>query len=210
MAHLILVLVCLLAATANTTPAQHGWHDNGRPYADTDAGPVLGIEKTIPGAKYTLNTYLGVPFAAPPERWSAPTRPTPWKEPHDASTISPACIQQFNYPEARRNQILEWFNNPPAPESEDCLYLNIYAPKTRRPNAVMVWIYGGGNNYGSNFNPMYNGENLAANEGVVTVMLNYRTNLFGFPGADELPITERNLGCVALAVPHCALTGSEG
>jgi carboxylesterase type B len=187
-------LLCCFAAIAKASPAPYDWRDNGRPHALTDAGPVIGNTRTVPDANYDLNVYLGVPFAAPPERWLPPVPPTPWEEPYDASTISPACIQQFNYPEARRNLILQWFNTPAAPESEDCLYLNVYAPRTKKPSPVMVWIYGGGNLYGSNFNPLYNGEVLAANEDVVTVMLNYRTNVFGFPGAAELPVAERNLG----------------
>lgn len=189
-----ILLVSLAATLAGASPTWHDWHDYGKPYALTDAGPVVGFKQTVPEATYDLNVYLGVPFAAPPERWGAPVPPSPWKKPYVASTISPACIQQFNYPEARRSIILQWFNTPAPPESEDCLYLNVYAPRTKEPKPVMVWIYGGGNLYGSNFQPLYSGASLAANEGVVTVILNYRTNVFGFPGADELELTERNLG----------------
>jgi carboxylesterase type B len=194
MALLLAGVITVFAALANASPTATDWQDHGRPYAQTDAGPVVGFIETVPNAVYDLNVYLGIPFAAPPERWTVPEPPSPWEKPYDASSIGPACIQQFNYPEARRSLILKWFNTPAAPESEDCLYLNVYAPKTKEPKPVMVWIYGGGNLYGSNFNPLYDGENLAANEGVVTVILNYRTNVFGFPGADELPLTGRNLG----------------
>lgn len=197
MTTILTTLLGLLAAKTSASPAPAGWQDHGspaRPVAQTDAGPVMGFRQTVPDAKYKLNTYLGVPFATPPERWSPPVPPSPWTEPYDASTIGPACIQQFNYPAERRSAILQWFNSPAAPESEDCLFVNVYSPITKKPKPVMVWIYGGGNLYGSNFNPAYHGENLAANEDIVTVILNYRTNLFGFPGADVLPATERNLG----------------
>jgi hypothetical protein len=39
------------------------------------------------------------------------------------------------------------------------------------------------------------------NQGVVVVTINYRTNVFGFPGSPDLPEAERNLGCVQ-DTPH--------
>ena len=42
---------------------------------------------------------------------------------------------------------MQFFNNPPPQESEDCLYLNVYAPATPAPNegrTVMFWLFGGG------------------------------------------------------------------
>lgn len=42
---------------------------------------------------------------------------------------------------------MQYFNNPPPQESEDCLYLDVYAPATPAPNegrTVMFWLYGGG------------------------------------------------------------------
>lgn len=42
------------------------------------------------------------------------------------------------------------FNQPPPQESEDCLYLNVYAPSTPaagKGRAVMFWIYGGKEHY---------------------------------------------------------------
>lgn len=194
MAVILTALLSLLAAATTASPTPGGWQDHGRPFAQTDAGPVLGFERTVPDAKYKLNVFHGVPFAAPPVRWSPPVPPAPWDKPRDASTLTPACMQQFNYPEARRNLVMGWFNTPPPPESEDCLYLHVYAPVTKKPSAVLVWIYGGSNLYGSNWNPKYDGGILAANEDIVMVILNYRTNLFGFPGADVLPEEERNLG----------------
>lgn len=44
------------------------------------------------------------------------------------------------------------FNNPPPEESEDCLYLNVYAPATPaggKGRAVMFWIYGGSLQFGN-------------------------------------------------------------
>lgn len=87
------------------------------------------------------------------------------------------------------------------PESEDCLYLNIYAPSPCNGNngngnkTVMIWLYGGGLQYGSSSQPLYNGTNLASNQDVIVVVLNYRLNIFGFPGQiPGIPAKERNLG----------------
>lgn len=74
------------------------------------------------------------------------------------------------------------FNNPGGPppvESEDCLYLNVYAPAAPPPpggRAVMYWIYGGGLQFGTAGQSGYNGSALAAYQDVIIVTVNYRTN----------------------------------
>lgn len=94
------------------------------------------------------------------------------------------------------------FSIPRPEESEDCLYLNVFAPKktkkrfnrkTRYP--VLFWIYGGGFNFGNAGQPIYDGSHFAALEDVIVVSVNYRTNVFGFPIAPDITnLTERNLG----------------
>src|SRR5271168_98635 len=82
-------------------------------------------------------------------------------------------------------------------ESEDCLYLNIWAPAGTPPKEgypVMFWIYGGNLQFGHAALPMYSGESMALNRDVVVVGVNYRTNIFGFPGSPELKKGENNLG----------------
>jgi cholinesterase len=71
---------------------------------------------------------------------------------------------------------------------EDCLFVNVWTPpKTNNAKkAVMVWIFGGGFSLGDSSTPMYNGEHVAANQDVIVVSFNYRTNMFGFPGAPNL------------------------
>jgi para-nitrobenzyl esterase len=67
------------------------------------------------------------------------------------------------------------------PQSEDCLFLNVWTPacdNTLRP--VMVWIHGGAYVTGSGSNPWYNGDALAADGDVVIVTANYRIGAFGF------------------------------
>ena len=48
--------------------------------------------------------------------------------------------------------------------------------------------------FGANSLPEYDGSNIAANQDVILIAINYRTNVFGFPGAPHLPQAEKNLG----------------
>jgi len=64
-------------------------------------------------------------------------------------------------------------------ESEDCLYLNVWVPAGDAPDGgfpVMFWLYGGNLQFGTAGLPMYSGEYIAANRGVIVVGTNYRTN----------------------------------
>jgi para-nitrobenzyl esterase len=71
--------------------------------------------------------------------------------------------------------------------SEDCLYLNVWAPAkpARQRYPVMVWIHGGAFTRGSGETPTYDGEALAK-RGVVLVTVNYRLGVFGFFAHPEL------------------------
>ncbi|XP_042148156.1 cholinesterase 1-like [Ixodes scapularis] len=77
------------------------------------------------------------------------------------------------------------------PESEDCLYLNIWAPEqnTSKKRHVMVWIYGGGLIVGSASLHLYDGSILSTYGDVVVVSINYRLGAFGFlfGGTDDVP-----------------------
>lgn len=70
--------------------------------------------------------------------------------------------------------------NTPAPEeSEDCLFLNVYAPATpatSKGRAVLFWIYGGGLWISHAAHPWYDGSHFAAHEDVIVVSANYRLN----------------------------------
>ena len=82
-------------------------------------------------------------------------------------------------PQPALNLTLKTFNTPPPLESEDCLYLNIYAPSTPPPKggrAVLFWIYGGGLFFGDASHAAYDGSHFAAFEDVILVASNYRLN----------------------------------
>jgi carboxylesterase type B len=114
------------------------------PTVTIDSGAVVGVATSPAGASATVNKYLGILFGASPVRSAPAVRPTPWKKPFQATEYGPACVQQFNYPEASRNASIAWFDTPPPPagESEDCLNVNVYVPGLPGMNkTVMAWIY---------------------------------------------------------------------
>jgi para-nitrobenzyl esterase len=72
--------------------------------------------------------------------------------------------------------------------SEDCLYLNVYAPANSTPGSklpVMVWIHGGGYTAGAGSEPRYTNSPLV-DRGVIVVTLNYRMHIFGFLASQDL------------------------
>lgn len=120
---------------------------NGQnPTATIDAGVVIGTATSVPsGASATVvNKFLGIPFAASPTRFSPAVTPTPWSAPYDATNFSLTCPQQFNYPEAARQQSINFYSRfLRSEEGEDCLNLNVWAPVSSSVGkTVMVWIYG--------------------------------------------------------------------
>ncbi|MDG1909235.1 MAG: carboxylesterase family protein [Pseudomonadales bacterium] len=132
------------------------------------------------------HTWMGIPFATPPVgdlRWRAPVEPALWQGTLDALKASDRCKQIGSVSESRPR---EEHGKPIG--SEDCLYLNIFAPKFangRVPTGndrlpVMVYIHGGGNVAGYANQFKYSGRNLAKNHDVIVVNFNYRLGLFGW------------------------------
>ncbi len=136
----------------------------------TDAGPVQGF---APEGAVDVAAFLGIPFAQAPEgdlRWRPPQTVEPWTEPRQAGEYRPICPQS-------RAQL---------PQSEDCLYLNVWTSAERSDtNAmpVMVWIHGGGFRAGNgrlgDVPETGRGAGLAR-RGVVVVSIQYRLAALGF------------------------------
>jgi carboxylesterase 2 len=140
-------LLCL-AATSYASPVLNARAAN--PTVTLDSGVVIGTATGVlnqPSVTGLASAYLGVPFASsPPLRFAPPTAASPWKEPLVAQKLPPACLQAFGTG-ATAARTEKYFNNPPPPggESEDCLYLNVFAPPDASPSnlkPVMFWIYG--------------------------------------------------------------------
>jgi para-nitrobenzyl esterase len=118
-----------------------------------------------------VRSFLGVPYAQPPLgalRWQAPVTQPAWDGFREATRWSARCPQAASHGQAS------------AIESEDCLYLNVWAPSTASALPVMVWIHGGGNVDGTASDEALNGKLLAARFDVVVVSLNYRLGVLGF------------------------------
>ncbi|GFE87453.1 carboxylesterase/lipase family protein [Steroidobacter agaridevorans] len=147
-----------------------------------DSGNVSG--KLLPSG---VRAYFGVPFAAPPtgeRRWAEPQPRETWKGVYNADRFAPECIQIL-----RPHNINHYFGEEAT--SEDCLYLNIWAPASLPQGEkapVILWLYGGGLSIGSASMPNYGGEGLAQ-KGVVYVTAGYRVGAFGFMAHPELTAT---------------------
>ena len=130
-------------------------------------------------------SFKGVPFAAPPVgdlRWREPAPVQASSGVRDAVAFGPPCAQGA----------FSWNSNLAAKSSEDCLYLNVWAPVGRRdkPLPVMIFFHGGAFHGGaaagsSMIEPSYDGAKLAR-RGVVVVTASYRLGMFGFLAHPQL------------------------
>jgi carboxylesterase type B len=137
-------------------------------------GPVIGRATDLG------QVWLGVPFATPPVgalRWSPPQPPLPWKPNAINATVrnAPGCPQKCILP------ALEC----PSRMSEDCLYLDVFAPSQaafrtkpgKRP--VMVFFAGGGFFQGGLVD-LYRADYLTNATDVIVVTPQYRLGALGF------------------------------
>jgi para-nitrobenzyl esterase len=139
-----------------------------------------------------IYTFRGVRYGASTagkNRFMPPKPPEPWTEIRDASgygykapQTNPSSTAGL-VPDSEIGRIL-WASDGyrvPPPESEDCLFVNVWTssldPAEKRP--VMVWLHGGGYSSGSSSDLMYDGTNLAR-RGAVVVGVNHRLNVFGY------------------------------
>jgi para-nitrobenzyl esterase len=129
-----------------------------------------------------VRAFLGLPYAAPPVgdlRWRAPQTPVKWKGERDATRFGAHCAQNHLW-----NDIIFQDSGP----SEDCLFLNVYAPADATANSklpALFWIHGGGYEAGASSEPRHNGDFLPL-KGVVLVTINYRLGVFGFLATADL------------------------
>ena len=114
-----------------------------------------------------VRIFRGVPFAQPPvgSLRFKPTMPVkPWSGERDATVFAPSAMQES----ASGLKV-----------SEDCLYLNVWAPAGNGPFPVYVFIHGGAYTTGSPTSSGLDGSGFAR-DGIVYVTVAYRVGVFGF------------------------------
>lgn len=156
--------------------------------ATTANGPVQAVDR--PG----LRSYFGIPFAAPPVgalRWAAPAPAARWTTPLARTQSAAPCLQTsasaFRLPNG----------------SEDCLYLDVHAPRGEGPFPVMVWIHGGAFNTGGTVS--YADPSPLVAKGVIVVNVAYRMGALGFLGHPALKAADGSVGNYGIMDQQAAL-----
>jgi para-nitrobenzyl esterase len=148
-----------------------------------DSGLIVGE------AKGDVRIFRGIPYAAPPvgdSRWKPPQPPRPWEGVRDAVAFGAPAPQGEVY-------------FPRSVQSEDCLFLNIWAPANANPGArcpVLFWIHGGAFLQSSGAQARFDGSHLAR-RGAVVVTINYRLGplgLFAHPALTAEAASDAPLG----------------
>jgi len=159
------LLAGLLVGCAASTEAPGSTEE---PLAGTHTTLAVTDEGVVRGEQVgTMRRFLGIPYAAAPVgdlRWRPPAPHARWNAPLDATQFGNHCPQV------------------PSPFglaslTEDCLYLNVYAPAHGRGLPVMFWIHGGALVVGESDD--YDPAKLVAQD-VVVVTINYRLGALGF------------------------------
>lgn len=149
-------------------------------------GPVTGT------VRHDIAAFKGIPYALPPvgSRRFAPPLPHPvWDTPRPCHEFGPKCLQfggiLADLPAMYHTE----------GKSEDCLYLNIYAPVVPEGEKLPVYVYvhGGGFATGSGSELMFDGTNMAR-RGVIVVTFNYRLGAFGFLALNSLAAEQGTTG----------------
>ncbi|XP_076083759.1 neuroligin-4, X-linked-like [Mytilus galloprovincialis] len=162
---LIVTVLCCISVTSTNE-----WN----PIRNTLYGKIRGKVTSRLSGKH-VEEYLGIPYASPPIgslRFERPVPPLIWSDIKDTISLPPACPQYgSDYIDLYR----EGFNA----FDEDCLYMNVYVPKTKQKSlAVLLYVHGGSNIAG--MGAMLDGDVLAAHGEIIVITFNYRLGIYGF------------------------------
>ena len=140
------------------------------------------IVKTSSGvveASILKNVYLweDIPYAEPP------IKNLRWKAPRELNSTNNLILPKDNNFCIQETSSLggsAQFSDEIVSGSEDCLYLDIFAPKEHKNKSlpVMFWIHGGGNTSG--LKDLYEFNKMVEKHKVIVVRINYRLGPFGW------------------------------
>ena len=142
---------------------------------NTACGAIKGIETE------KCFEFRGIRYAEA-KRFEYPKLVTSWDGVYDATEFrecayqhrafeDDATVNAFYHKEFRKGLTFTY--------SEDCLYLNIWAPKNAQNCPVLIYIHGGSFTGGSANEGHISGARFAEN-GIIMVAFNYRLGAFGF------------------------------
>lgn len=150
------------------------------PIVEISTGKIKGYERE------GVYIFKGIPYGGRTDgtrRFLPPTKPEPWKGVREALQFGPRCFQTSGGISQVVAQARIW----PAfkrvePESENCLYLNIWTPAIGdgRKRPILFWCHGGGFFQGSGADPRTDGTRLAKDGDVVVITVNHRLGPLGF------------------------------
>ena len=170
--HLLSLAMNFLLLIVGLSPA---WARGSR-VVETPLGRVLGRDYG------EFLAFKGIPYAERPKRFAAPQSKQPWSPSIlNGSAFRSSCIHGFSHHD---EDPLESYD-----ESEDCLFANVWIPKTifKQPLPVLVFIHGGGFARNSGSDPNFWGDRAVTNPDApaVLVTFNYRLGIFGFFSSEE-------------------------
>jgi carboxylesterase type B len=190
-----LAAAILLAAVLAAPPAltQAGASAQAAQAAGGNGGLIVSTEDGMLRGQHAegVDQFLGLRYAAPPVgalRWQAPQPVQPWSGVRDATSYGHRCPQLAS-------------GNGPREDTEDCLFLNVFAPADGPGRAaaqdgagrglpVLVMIHGGGLLNGAG--DQHDGSLIVRTDHIIVVSLNYRLGVFGFldvPGLGTSALT---------------------
>ncbi len=181
-------------------PAVDNLHPDVTDVVSIGQGELTGVYNK----DHTARVYAGIPYAAPPVgelRWKEPQPAEGWEGVRACDTFGPMAMQDRGsvfYSSLTDILGLHDFrvslkDNYIESMSEDCLYLNVFAPAETgdEPLPVLFFIHGGSLTSGQSSFIEYRGEDLAE-KGIIVVNFAYRLGAFGYYANEELAAESPN------------------